>query len=458
MMMADIFGEANFIANLIWKKMDSPSSNVGERVVSNYHDHILAFARNKERSDLVQLPSPDILNAYPVLKDGKRARWRQLRKNGKAARRADRENSWFKMIAPDGTEVWPIHPKEGWEGRWSIGPDTWDDIKDSPEVKWEIRPYGWVPYRIEFAKDIPMMPLASILEEVSQNRQAKAQLNQILGTNHGFETPKPFDLVELLISLCGDTNAIVMDSFCGSGTTAHAVLSLNKKDEGRRRFILVEIDEGVASKTAVPRLRSVIEGFRSYTKASEVLYERKVGLRELQNPNAVLEECDEVKDEKSLDFDDVERTFEGGVLRLTGTRPAGADVPGLGGGFRFCRLGVPLFDEYGDVAQDVTFPDLAAHIFFSEFGVPIPARAQSELLGVHQGRAVYLLFDAAHAGHPREAAGNVLTPDRLSRLPDPPEGFEGLRVIYGEGCTVSPDRLKAHGAVFKQIPYQVEGV
>jgi hypothetical protein len=43
----------------------------------------------------------------------------------------------------------------------------------------------------------------------------------------------------------------------------------------------------------------------------------------------------------------------------------------LGGGFRFCRLGVPLFDEYGDVAQDVTFPDLAAHIFFSETGVPI---------------------------------------------------------------------------------------
>ena len=119
---------------------------------------------------------------------------------------------------------------------------------------------------------------------------------------------------------------------------------------------------------------------------------------------------------------------------------------------------MPLFDEYGDVAQEVTFPDLAAHIFFSETGVPIPARAQSELLGVHQGRAVYLLFDAAHAGHPREAAGNVLTPDRLSRLPDPPEGFEGLRVIYAEGCTVSPDRLKSHGAVFKQIPYQVGGV
>ncbi len=133
-------------------------------------------------------------------------------------------------------------------------------------------------------------------------------------------------------------------------------------------------------------------------------------------------------------------------------------IEGIGGGFRFCRLGVPLFDEFGDIAQEVEFPDLAAHIFFSETGVPIPRRATSEYLGMHQGRAVYLLFDAANAQVPREAAGNVLTLDRLAALPPPPEGFEGVRVVYAEGCTVSVDRLKAQGVVFKQIPYQVEGV
>jgi len=121
-------------------------------------------------------------------------------------------------------------------------------------------------------------------------------------------------------------------------------------------------------------------------------------------------------------------------------------------------LGVPLFDEYGDIAAEVTFPDLAAHIFFSETGVPIPARAQSEILGIHQGRAVYLLFDAAHAGAAREASGNGLTPDRLTALPAPPNGFEGSRVVYAEGCTVSADRLRAAGVTFKQIPYQAEGV
>lgn len=54
--------------------------------------------------------------------------------------------------------------------------------------------------------------------------------------------------------------------------------------------------------------------------------------------------------------------------------------------------------------------------------------------------------------------GNVLTPDALTALPKPPEDFEGTRVVFAEGTTVSPDRLKAEGVVFKQIPYQIEGV
>ena len=103
-------------------------------------------------------------------------------------------------------------------------------------------------------------------------------------------------------------------------------------------------------------------------------------------------------------------------------------------------MGVPLFDEFGDIAAEVKFPDLAAHLFFSETGVPIPQRAQSEFLGTQQGRAVYLLFDEAHAQRPREDSGKVLTPDRLAGLPSAPKGFEGIRVVYAEGGTVSADR------------------
>jgi site-specific DNA-methyltransferase (adenine-specific)/adenine-specific DNA-methyltransferase len=243
-------------------------------------------------------------------------------------------------------------------------------------------------------------------KEAGSTRHSKQELSGILnlGTSSDiFITPKPVSLLSRILTIATDPNDLVMDSFAGSGTTGHAALARNRQDGGNRQFILVEMDEGIAQTVTAERLRRVITG---YDKAGDK------------------------------------------------TKP----VEGLGGGFRFCRLGVPLFDEYGDIAEEVTFPDLAAHIFFSETGVPIPARAQSELLGIHQGRAVYLLFDAAHAGAAREAAGNVLTPDRLANLPSAPQGFDGSRVVYAEGCTVSADRLKAAGVVFKQIPYQVEGV
>jgi hypothetical protein len=131
-----------------------------------------------------------------------------------------------------------------------------------------------------------------------------------------------------------------------------------------------------------------------------------------------------------------------------------------GEGFRYCRLGVPLFNEFGDIDGEVSFPDLAAHVFFAETGAPIPAKAQvgNAYLGKHGQKAVYLLYAQGLKGTPREALGNVLTPDALVALPPAPEGFEGTRVVYAEGTTVSPDRLKAEGVVFKQIPYQIAGV
>ena len=135
-------------------------------------------------------------------------------------------------------------------------------------------------------------------------------------------------------------------------------------------------------------------------------------------------------------------------------------IEGLGGGFRFCTLGEALFDEFGDIAPAVSFPDLAAHVFFAETGAPIPARADSgsSLIGLHDKKAVYLLFEPAVQGVPREAAGNVLTPDAVSHLPKPPEGFTGQRIVFAEGCTVSSERLKAEALIFKQIPYQIEGI
>jgi hypothetical protein len=131
-----------------------------------------------------------------------------------------------------------------------------------------------------------------------------------------------------------------------------------------------------------------------------------------------------------------------------------------GGGFRFCTLGEPRFDADGNVSPTVTYPDLAAHVFFCETGSPIPRRADgsSTLIGTFQGRAVYLLHSAEAIGVASANAGNVLTANVLESLPLPEPDFAGARVVYAEGCTVPDDRLARFGVTFKQVPYQIEGL
>ena len=129
------------------------------------------------------------------------------------------------------------------------------------------------------------------------------------------------------------------------------------------------------------------------------------------------------------------------------------DKEGVGGGFRYCTLGEALFDAAGNVAEAVSFTDLATHVFFTETGGPLsaPASGRTPLLGVSNGKAVYLLFNGV-LGDKRPNGGNVLTSAILRDLPR----HDGPKVIYGEGCRLGATRLKREGIVFKQIPYQIK--
>ena len=205
-------------------------------------------------------------------------------------------------------------------------------------------------------------------------------------------------MIKRCFELATKSGDLVMDSFAGSGTTAAVALKM------QLRWITIEMGEHAKSHTA-PRLKSVVEG----------------------------------------------------------TDPSGIsiDVGWKGGsGFRFCTLGEPLFDADGNVSTAVTYPDLAAHVFFCETGSPIPRRAEATtaLIGTFQGRAIYLLHNAEAVGVASANAGNVLTGGILDALPLPEPGFTGARIVYGEGCTVPDDRLSRLGVTFKQIPYQIEGL
>jgi adenine-specific DNA-methyltransferase len=124
-----------------------------------------------------------------------------------------------------------------------------------------------------------------------------------------------------------------------------------------------------------------------------------------------------------------------------------------GGGFRFYCLGNPVFDEFGQLSPDIRFPHLAAHLWFIETGIPYPGKgtAVSPFLGSHEGTAYYLLYNGI-LGDKRPNGGNILTARILSTLPP----FDGPKVIFGEGCRLSAERLTQELITFRQIPYEIK--
>ncbi len=239
---------------------------------------------------------------------------------------------------------------------------------------------------------------------IGTNEDASEELARIFGAERGtiFPFPKPVSLIRFLVNAVthNDKSAIVMDSFAGSGTTGHAVMELNREDEGNRRFLLVELDAEIARGVTRERLARVIDGYE----------------------------------------------VSSGPER--GTR-----VDGLGGGFRYCELDLPLFDDLGSIRTSVKFGDLAAHVYFCETGRPLRRLngRKSPLVGVHDGTAVYLLFNGVLEDFSKEG-GNILTPSILAALPP----HDGPKVIYAAGCKVTQSRLAREHVLFRQTPYQIK--
>ena len=227
-------------------------------------------------------------------------------------------------------------------------------------------------------------------------RAATLEVEVILGAG-AFPFPKDSEVIADLIGMVVEPGDLVLDSFGGSGTTAHAVLKLNQHSKEPVRFILVELNNDVARHKTRERVRKAIEGYTP----------------------------------------------------LTGKKRA--PVEGLGGSFQFCRLSAePLFDADGQIRADVRFAQLAEFVWFAETGSGFTGAADSPLLGVHEGRAIYLLYNGILKDK-SVAGGNVLTGPVFDMLP----AFAGPKVIYAAANRMG-GRAVREGITFKQTPYALD--
>ena len=207
---------------------------------------------------------------------------------------------------------------------------------------------------------------------------------------------KPEALIKRVLELFTNPGDLVLDSFLGSGTTAAVAHKMG------RRYIGIEMGAHAVSH-CVPRLNQVIGG------------------------------------------------EQGGISKSVGWQG--------GGGFRFYRLGPPVFDAAGQIRADIPFSVLAAHVYFSETGRSWRSNGASPFLGLHDGRAYALLYNGI-LGDKRPDGGNVLTRVTLAvireALARQDAGFVGPLTVYGERSRLMPVTLDRERITFKQVPYHIK--
>lgn len=415
-LMNEIFLPANQLAALVWDL--GTGTTAGHFIRS--HEYILAYARQKEC-----VPNFAYLGPEETIAERATKRWSKanppseihfpagIEIDGLAEAEFERAmgipaepieivagfRGTRKAVFRDGRLAHPATLRAGWAVRDQIL--SWIDGRPTVDSKGQtVRRFFFDKNGLlKYEKVRGTVNPRTVLSKVASTKNGTAEIEQIMGTR-AFGFPKPTALIKFLVGLLCPGDELILDSFAGSGTTGHAVLDLNREDGGSRRFILVELEESIAQSVTRERLRRVIEGY-THRKAS-------------------------------------------------GAEEA---VPGLGGGFRYCRLGDTLFTADGKINPAVTFADLARHIFFVETGEPLSGEGgePSPLVGVSRGVAYYLLYNGILKDKSANG-GNVLTSAVLASLPP----HDGPKVIYGTSCRLGSERLRRAGVTFKQIPYEIK--
>ena len=258
----EIFGKINFVASVVWQKIFTVKNSA--KYFSGMHEYVCIYAKSKNNWNRKLLPrTTKSDNSYSNPDDDERGLWTT---NAIQARNYY-EAGHYPIISPSGKSHLP--PKGT---SWRISKETFDSLNFEGRIWWGMEgdSIPRIKKYLSEAKDGIVPSTFWSYKEAGHNAEAKTNLREILsGSNEDlFNTPKPVKLVDRILKLSTNKESIILDSFAGSGTTAHAVLNLNKEDNGNRKFILIEMEDYADDITA-ERVKRVIKGYGNDKKAVE---------------------------------------------------------------------------------------------------------------------------------------------------------------------------------------------
>lgn len=384
--MDEVFGEEAFVASIVWQARYSVSSDAS---VSNSHNYILVYSKAPETWKKLRNEIPrDEKQAkqYGNPDNDPEGPWRAIPWDAPEVR----ENLSYPITTPKGSVKYP--PK----GRhWSREESQWLEIVDKGLAYFGKNEDGAPSYK-RYLKDAEtVVPTTWWAHESSGHTDEASKELTAFGLEVEFSTPKPTRLLEKIIQIATKPDSVVLDSFAGSGTTAHAVLAANQKDGGDRKFILVECED-YADKLTAERVRRVINGYEFTGTQKEELLRENITFTSLKNADKLLHKIDGIENLDKHRFDDIKKTVKDGVLTVVGERKVKERTEGLGGSFTYCTLGEPLdLDKMLTGEHLPTYEALGAWAFHTATGDafnPEAMDAANWFLGESAGYFVWLVY------------------------------------------------------------------
>ena len=254
----EIYGEHNFIANIIWQKVFSPKNSA--KHFSQDHDFIIVYCKNVEYFETTLLKrSAEAENRYSNPDNDPRGVWT----SGDLTARNFYSQGTYSITTPSGKFI--AGPPKG--TYWRFAEPRLKELDKDKRIWWGENQDN-IPRFKRFLSDVKdgVVPQTLWLhKDVGNTQEAKKEIISILNFEDSedvFITPKPSRLIKRILEISTNKDSIILDSFAGSGTTAQAVLELNKEDGGDRKFILVE-QEDYANTMTAERVRRVIEGVKT---------------------------------------------------------------------------------------------------------------------------------------------------------------------------------------------------
>ncbi|MCI7676116.1 MAG: site-specific DNA-methyltransferase [Phascolarctobacterium sp.] len=376
----EIFGQNNFIIQVAWQKRTSPDAR---KIISSGHEYIVVYCKDISNRDYIfhklELDDED-KRKYKNPDNDIRGPWVSTDCTAQAGHGT--ESQFYTLTTPSGRVI--ELPKNLC---WRYTQERMNEQIAEGRIWFGADGKG-VPRKKTYLSERDGKNLWSwwTNKEVGHTQEATKEISQIMGNNGVFDYPKPLRLIHRIVQIATNKDSLILDSFAGSGTTAHAVLNINKQDGGNRKFVLVELGD-YAEKVTAERVRRVIDGYG-------------------EGKNA---------------------------------------VDGIGSSFTFYELGPQLFDENGNLNEEVGTDRIREYIWFTETQKPLATNDgdNKAFLGIANSCAYYFHYD--------KDATTTLDHEFIATIETKADSY----VIYADVCSLDDDFLSKHHITFKKIPRDI---